>query len=130
MKVIELKINKIKKQIDTNNSSLSDITTLTTIERIGNTYTMDLEKKPIKNFKITSSDANAKTIVLENKDISASLITVSVLIICTVSASFTHPSGVIFAGGIPTFTTGQSYWVSYDSIDGGITWSGCSIRRT
>lgn len=111
-------------------SSLADILHLTTVAPITNTYTLDLDNQPIKNFKITSADANAKTIALSNVDATKSLITISVLIICTTAAAFTHPTGVTFTGGIPTFTTGQSYWVSYDSIDGGVTWAGYSVRRT
>lgn len=113
-----------------NSSQLLDIANLNIVNHVANTYTLDLALSKIKNFKITSTDANAKSIVLLNKDTTAPLITISILLVCTTACAITHPTGTTFAGGTPTFTTGQSYWVSYDSIDGGTTWAGYSVRRT
>jgi len=94
-------------------------------------FTLDLLNRLIANFKITSADTTTKSIVLSNVPNNAgTIITVTVLFICTTSCIITHPTGTTFAYGLPTFITGQSYWITYDSIDGGTTWAGYSVRRT
>jgi len=111
-------------------SQMASIQSLITVTHAANVFTIDLNNAAIKNFKIVSADANAKSIIFSNKNASASLITVSVDLVCTTACAITHPTGTTFASGTPSFTTGQSYWLAYDSIDGGTTWAGYSVRRT
>jgi hypothetical protein len=89
-----------------------------------------MANQAIKNFKITSIDANTKSIVLTGINASLPLIQVNVLIVCTTGCTINSPTGVTFAAGKPTLTTGQSIWVTYESIDGGTTWAGYSVRRS
>lgn len=109
---------------------LADIVDMTTVSHVANVFTLSLASKPTKTFKIVSADANAKSIAFSGVNTLDGLITISVLLVCTTACAITHPTGTTFATGNPTFVTGQSYWIVYESIDGGTTWAGYSVRRT
>lgn len=113
-----------------NSQQLADIVDMATVAHAANVFTLPLSNKPTKTFKIVSADANAKSVVLSGVNSAEELITVSVLLVCTTACAITHPTGTTFASGTPTFVTGQSYWIAYESIDGGSTWAGYSTRRT
>jgi hypothetical protein len=78
----------------------------------------------------TAGGSVAKTLAFSNVDSNAGFLQTSILFVCTVAAAFTHPTGAVFAAGAPTFVDGQSYWLTYDSIDGGTSWAGLCVRRT
>lgn len=119
---------KRKMSIGAVGEAIRDLTDLITVEHVNNTYTLDMHGSKNQNFKITSADANAKTITIINAPSGASLIQVNCLIICIAAAAFTH-TGVTFATGNPTYSTGQSYQETYDSINGGASYAGYSTRR-
>jgi hypothetical protein len=123
-----MKIINGKTEENVNADALATIARKTVVAHAANTYTLNLQNAAIKNFEITSADANAKTIAFDNVDTSLGLIQVCVHLICTTAAAFTHPAGATFAAGAPTFTTGQSYDLAYISWDGGTTWEAFSVR--
>lgn len=110
-------------------SQLADMSNLSTVAAVANVYTLDMENKTQKIFNVVSEDANAKEIAITNAPTDTSkVISIAVLIVCTVAAVFTHPA--TFADNAPAFTTGESYWAYYESIDGGTTYSAQYARRT
>jgi hypothetical protein len=123
-------VEDVSVEIENVRADLADIANIVTVNPVANTYTLDMANQAIKNFKITSIDANTKSIVLTGINASLPLIQVNVLIVCTTGCTINSPTGVTFAAGKPTLTTGQSIWVTYESIDGGTTWAGYSVRRS
>ena len=123
----------IKKGPISNSDMIAKIEALSTpvvVAHSGNTYTLDMANQFIKVFDIESADANAKTIALSNvPNTAGKLVQIIIRIKCTTAAAFTHPAGVAFATTPSAFVTGQSYWVSYDSLDGGTTYAGLIVRR-
>ena len=123
----------IKKGPISNSDLIAIIDALSTpiaVAHSGNTYTLDVQNQFIKVFDIESADANAKTIALSNAPNTANkLVQIIIRIKCTTAAAFTHPAGVTFATAPSAFVTGQSYWVSYDSFDGGVSYAGIVVRR-
>ena len=111
-------------------AQIDALSTPVAVAHSGNTYTLDMQNQFIKIFDIESADANAKTIALSNVPSTAGkLVQIIIRIKCTTAAAFTHPAGVAFATAPSAFVTGQSYWVSYDSLDGGTTYAGIVVRR-
>ena len=117
-------------RLDGHSQQLADIVDMATVAHVANVFTLPLANKPTKTFKIVSADANTKSVVLSGVNSAEELITVSVLLVCTTACAVTHPTGTTFATGNPTFVTGQSYWIVYESIDGGTTWAGYYVRRS
>ena len=96
----------------------------------GNTYTLDMANQFIKVFDIESADANAKTIALSNvPNTAGKLVQIIIRIKCTTAAALRIPQESPLQATPSAFVTGQSYWVSYDSLDGGTTYAGIVVRR-
>jgi len=103
---------------------------ITAVDHASNIFTLDIANKYIANFKITSSDANAKSISLSNVPATANkVVVISVLAVMTTVCALTHPAGVIFVETLPTMTAGQQYLFTYESVDGGTSYAGYWIRR-
>lgn len=106
------------------NEQLADMLGYTTINAVTNTYTLNLGSKPVKNFRITTDDAVAKTIVITNVPADAEFM---IELTYTNAATITWPAGITWLNGVPTFTAGKKYRIMLFTSNGGTTWNGASI---
>ena len=102
------------------------IATQTGNTAVSNTYTLDLELSPIKNFSIETTDANAKTIAFSN--VPSGMVQITVKLKYTNAAAITYPTGVVWKdGSIPVYTATKTYFVMLVTDDGGTTWLGSYV---
>lgn len=110
-----------------NNSSLTDVQSITAVLAVANAYTLNLAGKAVKNFKIETLDTVAKTIAITNVPLNL-LVQLTVKLKYTNAAAITHPVGTVWQNAIvPTFTAGKIYFLQYLSDDGGTTWLASAV---
>jgi hypothetical protein len=102
---------------------LSNMTQYETVAAANNTYTIDFKNSPVKNVKITTADANAKTVAVANVPTDAELF---IELTYTNAAAITWFSGITWLSGVaPTFTAGKVYRIALFKY--GSAWHGNSV---
>jgi len=96
---------------NTDDLLFSDIINYTTVTAVEDVYTFDLESKPIKNFRITTADATAKTVALAN--VPDGDCEIFIELTYTNAAAITWFEGITWLIGFaPTFTEGKVYRIA------------------
>ena len=93
----------------------SDFSTdVITVSPVTNVYTLDLDNKFVKDYKITSTNSTAKSIVLTNVPATADkYIAISILVVMTTACTLTYPSGSSFPNNdAPTYINGDKFIIS------------------
>lgn len=113
-----------RKAIREANAQINDIINYTTVTAVEDVYTLDLESKPIKNFRITTADATAKTVALANVPSGDSEIFIELTY--TEAAAITWFADIVWlTGSAPTFTAGKMYRIAFFKV--GTNWHGNSV---
>ena len=104
--------------------AINDLAGYTTVSAVSDTYTLDLKNKPIKNFRIETEDADAKTVALDNVPSGDSEIFIELTY--TNTAAITWFEGITWLSGFaPTFTEGKVYRIALFKY--GTGWHGNSV---
>lgn len=107
-----------------NGAQINDITNYTTVTAVEDVYTLDLESKPIKNFRITTADATAKTVALAN--VPSGDCEIFIELTYTNAAAITWFADIVWlTGSAPTFTAGKMYRIAFFKV--GTNWHGNSV---
>ena len=92
-------------------SALANLAGYTTVSAVSDTYTLDLKNKPIKNFRITTADATAKTVALDN--VPSGDCEIFIELTYTNAAAITWFTGITWLSRFaPTFTEGKVYRIA------------------
>ena len=90
--------------------SLAELLNYSTIAAVEDVYTIDFANRPVKNVKITTADAVAKTVAVSNVPTDAELF---------IELTYTNAAAIIWFAGItwlsgaaPTFETGKVYRIA------------------
>jgi hypothetical protein len=80
----------------------------TAVNLVDGTWTLDIENKTYGSFKVTSDDANAKTIAVSNVP---AYTMIDIEIVCTTACAITYPWAAArwASGAAPTLATGRKY---------------------
>lgn len=115
---------KNKKDVGTLSADINDMTNYTTVAAAEDVYTLDLESKPIKNFRITTADATAKTVALAN--VPSGDCEIFIELTYTNAAAITWFADIVWlTGSAPTFTAGKMYRIAFFKV--GTNWHGNSV---
>ena len=110
--------------LDIVSSTLAEMTNYSTVEAVDNTYTIDFANSPVKNVKIKTEDANAKTVVFTNVPTGDAELFIELT--CTSAATITWFEDIDWlSGSDPTFTEGKVYRIALFKY--GTGWHGNSV---
>jgi len=105
----------------TNNLPLAEMTNYSTVEAVGNTYTIDFANSPVKKVKIKTEDTNAKTVALTNVPTGDAELFIELTY--TKAAVITWFDGITWlSGSTPTFIAGKVYRITLFKY--GTVWHG------
>jgi hypothetical protein len=115
-------INEVK----SSGADLSDLSSITTVAAVDDTFTLDLQNKLILNFSISLDDAVTKALVVSNvSEQSGVVVSLSLRVVCNVECAITYPETVIWQNGIaPALIEDRQYLIYLESYDNGTTWIG------
>ena len=90
---------------------LAEIANYSTVAAVSDAYTIDFANSPVKNVKIETEDANAKTVKLANVPTGDAELFIEL--------TYTNDAAIIWSGNItwlsgiaPTFKTGKVYRIA------------------
>ena len=103
-----------------NTSQLANMLQYQTVAAVADVYTVDFANQPIKNVRMTTADANAKTVALANVPADAELF---IELTYTNAAAMTWFANIIWlSGSAPTLTAGKVYRLAFFKV--GNNWHG------
>jgi hypothetical protein len=106
-----------------NSVDLAELSNYSTVAAVANVYTIDFANRPVKNVKITTADAVAKTVAVANVPTDAELF---IELTYTNAAAITWFAGITWlSGSAPTFTAGKVYRIALFKY--GTSWHGNSV---
>ena len=94
------------------NGKLAEMTNYSTVEAVGNIYTIDFANSPVKNVKIETKGTDAKTVELANVPTGDAELFIELT--CTKVADIIWFDGITWlSGATPTFETGKVYRIAF-----------------
>lgn len=111
--------------LDDTTESIASLTQYTTVAAVTNTYTLDVNNQAVKNFRITTADANAKTVAFSNVPAETEIL---IELTYTNAAAITWPAGITWlSGSAPSLTAGKKYRILFFTVNGGTAWQAASV---
>ena len=105
-----------------NAAQLAEMLNYQTVAAVADVYTIDLANRPIKNVRMTTADANAKTVALANVPATGEC-EIFIELTYTNAAAMTWFANIIWlSGSAPTLTAGKVYRLAFFKV--GNNWHG------
>ena len=108
-----------------NESHIASLTNYSTVAAVTDVYTLDINNQAVKNFRIATADANAKTVAFSNIPVETEVL---IELTYTNAAAITWPAGITWlSGSAPTFVAGKKYRILFFTVNGGTAWQAVSV---
>jgi hypothetical protein len=103
-------------------SQLSEMLNYQTVAAVADVFTIDLANRPIKNVRMTTADATAKTVALANVPATGDC-EIFIELTYTNAAAITWFANILWlSGSAPTFIAGKVYRLAFFKV--GTNWHG------
>jgi len=120
-----MELNQVLGMAQSAKSQLAEMSNYQTITAVADVFTIDLANRPIKNVRMTTADANAKTVALANIPATGDC-EIFIELTYTNAAAMTWFANIIWlSGSAPALTAGKVYRLAFFKV--GSNWHGNSV---